>query len=151
MKKFLKTIILSVSPLFILGSCSSDDEVLDITKPVITLLSPKDHAHLHLGDTFTVEAILKDDIELGSGKIDIHYSGDGHQHRSINTEWKYSKEIQISSGKKEEILSHQITIPKEGILDGSYHLGVFLIDKAGNQTQTFIEIDIVNHGNEHDH
>lgn len=145
----LKYTFISIVSLFITTSCSDDDSTLDTTKPEINLISPKDDAHIHLGDVINIEAILKDNVELGSVKVDIHYAGDGHQHRNANVNWEYSKEESIPSGQKEYAFMHKVQVPTEGITDGHYHLGLYLIDKAGNQSQTFIEIDVVDHGHEH--
>jgi len=155
----LKYSFITLSTLFI-TSCSSDDSSLDTTKPEINLISPKDEAHLHLGDEINIEAILKDNIELGAVKIDIHYAGDGHTHNhrsasvqevssSTNTQWEFTKEEAIPSGKKEYAYNYKVAIPQEGIIDGAYHLGLILIDKAGNQSETYIEIDIVDHSHDH--
>ncbi|WP_413531849.1 DUF4625 domain-containing protein [Empedobacter brevis] len=155
----LKYSFITLSALFI-SSCSSDDSSLDTTKPEINLLSPKDEDHFHLGDDINIEAILKDNVELGAVKIDLHYGGDGHTHNhrsakavetlsSAEIPWEFSKEEAIPSGKKEYAFNYKISIPEEGITDGPYHLGLILIDKAGNQSETYIEIDVVDHSHEH--
>ncbi|MFV0146548.1 DUF4625 domain-containing protein [Empedobacter falsenii] len=143
----LKYIFVSIVALFV-TSCSSDDSSLDTTKPEINLIAPKDHDEFHLGETFTIDAILKDNIELGAVKIEIHSAEDGHEHRTANVNWTYDAEEAIPAGKTEHTLSHQVNIPAEGITEGHYHLGLFLIDRAGNQTQSFIEIVV---GEDHDH
>ena len=144
----LKYTFFSIAALFI-SSCSDDDTTLDTTKPEINLISPKDDAHFHLGDDVLIEAILKDETELSTVKVEIHSASDGHQHKTADVNWEYDAEIAIPAGTKEYTLSHKVAIPAEGIKDGHYHLGLFLIDKAGNQTQTFIEIDVVDENHEH--
>ncbi|WP_282629452.1 DUF4625 domain-containing protein [Empedobacter sedimenti] len=140
----LKYTFITLSALFI-SSCSSDDSTLDTTKPEINLISPKDDAHLHLGDDINIEAILKDNVELGAVKIDIHFAGDGHHHKTADVQWEFTKQEAIPAGKKEHAFNYKVAIPKEGIVDGHYHLGIILIDKAGNQSEAYIEIDIVDH------
>ena len=144
----LKYTFITLSALFI-SSCAEDSMDLDTTKPEINLISPKDEAHFHLGDEITIEAILKDNVELGAVKVEIHSAGDGHQHKSATVNWEYDAEEAIPSGKTEHTFSHKVKIPAEGIKDGHYHLGIFLIDKVGNQSQSFIEIDVVDENHEH--
>ena len=144
----LKYTFITLSALFI-SSCAEDSMDLDTTKPEINLISPKDEAHFHLGDEITIEAILKDNVELGTVKVEIHSAGDGHQHKSAAVNWEYDAEEAIPSGKIEHTFTHKVKIPAEGIKGGHYHLGIFLIDKAGNQSQSFIEIDVVDENHEH--
>ena len=144
----LKYTFITLSALFI-SSCAEDSMDLDTTKPEINLISPKDEAHFHLGDEITIEAILKDNVELGAVKVEIHSAGDGHQHKSAAVNWEYDAEEAIPSGKIEHTFTHKVKIPAEGIKDGHYHLGIFLIDKVGNQSQSFIEIDVVDENHEH--
>lgn len=150
MKKLFKTSLFAASALFLFASCSDDDTILDTTKPIIELAKPSDHQEFEFGDVITVQALLKDDVELGSYKIDIHSAGDGHQHRSAavaSEGWSHNEIVDIS-GKKEHVLNKPIQIPTGDYTEGHYHLGIILIDKAGNETQTFIEIVI---GEDHHH
>jgi len=151
MKKSILKYTLIVLSTLLITSCSSDDDSLDTTKPEIQLISPKDDAHFHLGDEISIEAILKDNTALGSVKIDIHSAKDGHQHKTANISWEYNEEINISGNTKEFALSHKVQIPAEGITGGHYHLGLYVIDQVGNQTQQFIEIEVVNHHEDDDH
>lgn len=161
MNTYIKTIILSITSIFFFNSCAEEDATLDTTKPEIILGSPTDHQEYELGDTIDVQAILKDNEELGAYKIEIHSAGDGHDHGNENHEhkistlnnddhdheaWSYNEEGTIYG--KEYILNKSIVIPDGEIEEGHYHLGVFVIDKAGNQSQTFIEIVI---GEDHHH
>ena len=144
----IKYTFITLTALFV-SSCSSDDSSLDTTKPEINLISPKNEAHLHLGDDINIEAILKDNVELGAVKIDIHSAGDGHHHKTADVQWEFTKQEVIPPGKKEHAFNYKVSIPKEGIIDGPYHLGLILIDKAGNQTEAYIEIDVVDHAHQH--
>ena len=160
MKTYIKTITLSIASILLLNSCTEEDSTLDTTKPEIILGSPTDHQEYELGDTIDVQAILKDNEELGAYKIEIHSASDGHDHGNGDHEhrittlsadhdheaWSYNEEGTIYG--KEYILNKLIQIPDGEIEEGHYHLGVFVIDKAGNQSQTFIEIVI---GEDHDH
>jgi uncharacterized protein (DUF1015 family) len=132
-----------------MSSCSVDESTLDTTKPEINLISPKNEDHFHLGDQINIEAILKDNVELGAVKIDIHSDADGHHHKSANVQWEFTKQEAIPAGSKEYAYNYTIDIPKDGITEGAYHLGLLLIDKAGNQTEAYIEIDVVDETHNH--
>ena len=149
MKSIFKTLLLAATPILLLSSCSSDDDKLDTEKPKIILGKPTDHQEYELGSTIEVQAILSDNVELGSYKIDIHSDGDGHQHRSFSstTNWEFN-DTGIIEGNKEYILNKTIQIPAEDITEGHYHLGLMVIDKAGNQTESYIEIVV---GEDHHH
>ena len=144
----LKYSFVAVAALFV-SSCSSDNSTLDTTKPEINLISPKNEAHFHLGDQINIEAIFKDNVELGAVKIDIHSDADGHHHKTADVQWEFTKTKAIPAGSKEHAFNYKVDIPKEGILDGHYHLGLILIDKAGNQSETYIEIDVVDENHAH--
>lgn len=146
MKNLIKIAFLTISPLFVF-SCSTSDDELDTEKPKIILGTPGDHEEFHFGDTIELQALLTDNVELGSYKIDIHTDADGHQHRTISTNWDYS-DTGVLEGKKEYILNKTIQIPEGDYKEGHYHLGLMVIDKAGNQTETYIEIVI---GEDHHH
>ncbi len=148
--RFLNYTIAAMATLFIFSCSSDDDVVLDTEKPTILLAKPTDHAHFHLGDVIDVEAIFKDNLELGSFKIDIH-SAAGHTHKTANVKWEYKYEEPITAGKREHLLRHSIQIPEEGIIEGDYHFGIVLLDKAGNQTTTYIEIEVGHGDHDHDH
>lgn len=145
----LKYTFITLSSVFIL-SCSDDDVTLDTEKPSILLAKPTDDQHYHLGDIIDVEALLKDNLELSSYKIDIH-SADGHHHRTANLKWEYKFEESIPNGKKEFVMKHAITIPETGIIEGDYHFGIMVIDKAGNQQTKYIEIEVGHGDHDHDH
>lgn len=154
MKKYLiaSATILSV---ITFQSCSSDDDSgVDTVKPVITLNVPIDHqAHLP-GEELHLEADFYDNVELGSYKVEIHSAADGHEHKNGNLvgEWYYTFTEQIPAGLKNMSIHEHIVVPTEvdgvPIVEGHYHLGIFLTDKAGNEQQHFIEIVV---GEDHDH
>ncbi|MBS7333707.1 MAG: DUF4625 domain-containing protein [Weeksellaceae bacterium] len=147
MNSFFKTLILAATPILLLSSCSSDDDKLDTEKPKIVLGKPTDHQSYELGSTIEVQAILSDNVELGSYKIDIHSDGDGHEHRSTTTNWDFS-DTGVIEGNKEYVLNKTIQIPAGNITEGHYHLGIMVIDKAGNETESYIEIVV---GEDHHH
>lgn len=146
MKSLFKTIILAATPLFFFASCSESDETLDTVKPVIELKTPKDHQEYEFGGKIELIANLSDNVELGSYKIDIHSDSDGHQHKIATTAWDF-KDKGTLTGKKFDLIK-TIPIPTGDFTEGHYHLGILVTDKAGNETQSFIEIVI---GEDHHH
>ncbi|ASB49827.1 DUF4625 domain-containing protein [Alkalitalea saponilacus] len=166
MKK-LKYILPVLFAFTIFIACSDDDDV-DTTPPVIEIVSPDDHAHFHPGETIHLHAIITDDTELATWKIDIHYNSDGHTHSQIITlkhgdhdhhhgekEWHLHKDGLIEGNVKVYELELDLIVPEDA-KHGEYHLGVFAVDKAGNQSQVFIEIEVEDddhdhHEHEHEH
>lgn len=134
-------ITLSILSLFILNACTDDDLILDTEKPTIQLALPTDHQEYEFGDTINLQAILKDNIELGSYKIEIHADSDGHEHRISTTNWSFTDTGNLS-GNKEYLLNKTIPLPEGDFTEGHYHLGLIVTDKAGNETQSFLEIVI---------
>lgn len=149
----LKYTFVAVTALFI-TSCSSDDNTtLDTTKPEVKIVTPLEDQHLHPGDVINFEALLKDDVELGKAKVDIHFDGDGHTHAhksaAADKEFSFNQEYTIPNGLKEHTLKGDIQIPADITAGGHYHFGIIATDKAGNETQNYIEIEIAVHGHEH--
>jgi hypothetical protein len=158
MKTFLKYITLVLSPILFFNSCAEADDYLDTEKPEILLATPSEHQEFEFGDTINVQALFKDNIELGSYKIEIHAETDGHEHKNLissrtvkanddSNPWSYNHIADIS-GNKEYLLNHSIQIPEGDFTEGHYHFGIILTDKAGNEKQSFIEIVI---GDDHHH
>lgn len=145
MKKNIIKLILPVIALFAV-SCSSDDNFLDSSAPTIAVEEPTMHKEYALGDVIHFDALFKDNVELGSYKIDIHSNFDGHQHGGIvsyhtHKPWTFQESFSIPSGKTEYHVHQHIDIPND-ILPGDYHFGVILIDAAGNESQVYLEIEI---------
>lgn len=135
-----------------IASCSSDDDgFVDNEKPTIQIKEPLNEAHLHVGETINVDALLGDNVALSTYKIDIHFAGDGHthEHKAATTDWAYNV---VETIEGDNVKSYQVTktieIP-DGITSGAYHFGILAIDKSGNEQQSYIELDIVDH--DHDH
>lgn len=163
MKKlhFLSILVL-VTSLFIASCSSNDNNTVDTEKPIIILKEPINDEIFAPGTEIHFDADFSDNVALGSYKIDIHNASDGHTHtRSLKTEttttaaWTYSQTYTIEGDLKNTHVHHHIAIPTEingiPITEGIYHLGVYLVDKAGNQQQIFVEIVIGKGGEEHVH
>ena len=118
-----------------LSSCSDSDEG-DTTKPVINLISPAENSNLKIGNEkgIHLEMDLSDNEELASYKIDIHGNFDGHGHKSDDgtVVFKYSNSWKVS-GKNAHIHQHEIIVP-DNATAGNYHLMVFCVDAAGNES-----------------
>lgn len=171
MKKLNVFVIMALMLTVITTSCSSDDDNIDNERPTIEILEPHDHDEYEPGGELHVNAILKDNVALSQYKIDIHYSGDGHTHRSEakdedhdhSVEWDH--EIIESISGREHTIDIIIQIPEEimhdgkmhKIKEGKYHFGIFVIDAAGNDVEAFMDIEIEDHhhddghGHGHDH
>lgn len=143
---------LSFALVFILASCSSDDDnALDTEAPKISVFEPHDHEEFEPGETIHVEVNFTDNVELATYKLNIHFAGDGHTHglapMSTGVEWSYDEEG-VLSGNEQDIHTH-IEIPTmindHHIEEGPYHFGVFAIDAAGNETVVWQEIEIGDH------
>lgn len=155
MKKYIIASLTIISAITF-QSCSSDDDngSVDTEKPVIILNEPTDHEAFLPGGEIHLDADFSDNVELGAYKIEIHSAADGHEHKNGNAvgEWFYSETNQIEAGLRNTSIHKHIDIPTEvdgvPIVEGHYHLGIFLTDKAGNEQQLFIEIVV---GEDHDH
>lgn len=136
-----------------LSACSSDDDgALDTTAPVITLVEPTQMEEIALGEELHIDALLEDNEGLASYKIDIHNNFDGHTHgrvasHSESQPWTYSKTQNLEAGQQSFDLHEHIDVPLD-ITPGTYHLGIIVLDEAGNQSEAYVEVVL---GEAHDH
>lgn len=171
MKKvnFLTVVILvALSVSFI----SCEKENIDTQKPTIQILEPGANEHLLIGDEEGVhfEVEFADNIALKSYKVDIHSNFDGHTHShapakvqatttadsvafSYNNSWN-----DILDKKNATVHHHDIKIPAmvngQPVKEGNYHLLVYCVDKAGNESFEARDIVLTNNPDEvheHDH
>lgn len=140
-----------------LGSCSSDDSV-DTEKPVIVLEEPGNDDGFKPGTEMHVEGIMTDNDGLASYKIEIHSAEDGHSHnhaRTVDNYFHYEETFTLADNPKVYNFHHHIAIPsiQNGmpLTPGHYHLGIFALDKSGNQAQVFVEIYIGDDAEGHHH
>ncbi len=153
MKKINLVYVLSLTVLFFTSCSDDDDNNVDTTRPVIVLNEPTDHQEFLPGEEIHFDADFSDNVELGSYKIEIHDASDGHSHRSAHDDhdvaWAYEITNQFEAGLRNQNVHTHIDIPVtingEPIKEGHYHLGVFCTDRAGNQSQVFVEIVIGEH------
>ena len=131
-------------------SCSDDDNTLDTQKPSVSILSPTVDQEIPLNSVLQVQASLKDNVALASYKIEVHGAEDGHQHKTASkaaTEFHYEQSFALEGELKDYNVNQSITIPSDA-KEQHYHVGIFVIDKAGNQSEQFIEVFI---GDAHHH
>lgn len=148
-----KIVILSFAALSFIACNSDDDNSLDQEKPMVNIILPTDHQEYEPGDSINIQALLTDNESLASYKIEIHSAADGHTHtHSVSSldddghvEFHYEADYEISGTSYE--VNQTIPIP-ENAEETHYHVGIFVLDDAGNQNEQFIEIFI---GHEHDH
>ncbi|WP_372474180.1 DUF4625 domain-containing protein [Capnocytophaga sp. ARDL2] len=144
MKKF--SVFVAMALTFV--ACKEDEGTVDIVKPMIEWVTPVEDQEVVPGTNFEVKAAVADNVELASYKIEVHNADDGHQHRrALATpvfEYEYEGTL---SGILQEI-THTVAVPAE-VKEGHYHVGLFVLDKAGNQSQKFVEIFIGEEGHEH--
>ncbi len=159
--KILSTIF--CSSLLIL-SCDKDDDAKDTTPAVVTISEPHNEDAFAPGSEIHFDALFVDNVGLASYKVDIHFNGDGHAHKSnasaidpiiepIELEpWDFEKTGKLV-GKSQEVHEHfQVPTLVNGkpIKEGEYDFGVYVIDAAGNQSVVWRKIDIMT-GDAHIH
>lgn len=146
---FALMLLMATAIAFTYCSKDEDDPVdeKDTIKPQINLTSPANETEFLPGDAIAFSAVLSDDKELGSYKIDIH-PGEGHNHKSTsdNGAWSYQKSWSLPEGSTNETVNHsEIVIPLEvdGVptMPGDYHFLVYCTDKAGNEE--FVAHDVI--------
>ncbi|MGB1294200.1 MAG: DUF4625 domain-containing protein [Flavobacteriales bacterium] len=145
-------------------SCSSSDNKVDTTKPVIELTAvnafPTNCDTIYFDETFTLKALLTDNIELGSFNIDVHNNFDHHTH---STEFESCVENPIKTPVNPYIFIQDYSIPpnlttynidmpllfpsKTGSLEhdeGDYHFQITAIDKEGWSILKGLNVKILN-------
>lgn len=160
----MNTFFKSIIPFFIVSvlftSCSDDDTVIDTEKPQISITEPHAEDAFAPGSEMDIMAVFTDNVELSSYKIEIHDDFDGHTHAVNKTQevnpWSYEETFTIPSGQTSYEAHQHIDIPAElngnPITEGYYHLGIFVTDAAGNQSEAFLQIHIeADADHDHDH
>lgn len=162
MKNYLK-ILIALLTVTAFTACSDDDDSLDSEKPVIMLNDPEEGEVFAIGEDLHFDIELTDNQGLASYKVDIHNNFDGHTHSTlpnnginpINKQeadeepWSFNQTFQITGNPRTFDAHEHIQIP-EGVAEGEYHLGIIVVDAAGNQEQAFVEI-VLGHEHDHDH
>lgn len=148
MKKLINLSLVAISLFFI--ACNDDETVLDTEKPIVIINSPTANEEIDSGEQMDLNATFTDNVELATYKVEIHFGGDGHEHKTLNNEhedhieWNYQT-TGVLNGQADTI-QLQIDVPEKAE-EGLYHLGVYAIDKAGNENVSWITFDLHNHSN----
>lgn len=150
---FSAACLLAASSLF-LTSCDKDEKA-DVTKPVIKLNAPKEGAVLKIGSKHGVhlDMDLEDDVMLKSFKIDVHNNFDNHSHTKAGdgtVAFSFNKTYDISGKKQHHEHNHDIKIP-ENAKPGKYHLMIYCLDAAGNESMVERNVVLSHDGDDHDH
>lgn len=162
----MKNKILYLIPMLLLfiTACSDDDEnILDTESPSITVNEPTEGEVFEAGGEMHFDILLSDNEMLASYRVEIHNNFDGHSHGSVMksngeftrqsadvTPWSYNETYEIE-GNQTTFEDHQhIEIP-ENAAEGAYHLGIVVIDAAGNENQAYVEFMIGHDHSDEDH
>lgn len=122
-------VLLGFGLLFI--SCKKE---VDETPPVIqnmTIDGETDEIYLPIESTFEITALINELGGKGQMKLDIHSNFDGHGHKVDLVDYSYVKIYDIEG--ENYTYSDNPTIP-ENAKAGPYHVGLFAIDEAGNES-----------------
>jgi hypothetical protein len=134
-------------------SCEKEGkEEVDTTKPVINLIEPEEGDVLQIGADVHFEMELSDDVMLGSYKVEIHSNFDGHGHetKADGEGFFFDRSWDVSGQRNASIHHHEIFIPEDAE-PGDYHLMVYCLDAAGNETYVVINVELSHEAGEHEH
>ncbi len=140
----------------VLLSCSKEERDDELPEIIMSEAGhfPQNCDTLYLGESFTLRARFKDNVELGSYSIDIHNNFDHHSHSTEMSEcpmdpkktpvnpFRLIEQFDIPEGKREYDAMQVISIPAD-VDHGDYHLMVRLTDKTGWQAIRGISIKIM--------
>jgi hypothetical protein len=139
---------------FALAACS--EETKDVTGPSIQLEEPTEDQPFTADGTHEVhiEFDLADESGINEYTIEIHYADGGHSHAPQQAAaaaadereaWSYKRVYADKSGQKNaHVHVHSDVIPANARL-GDYHLGVIATDVAGNESQVYCTIELVDY------
>lgn len=145
----------------VFNACNNQET--DDEKPEIDLTNadafPVNCDTLYFGEEFSFQALLKDNVELGSYSIDIHNNFDHHSHSTEVTAcelWPvktpvnpfvFIEDFDIPEGSTDFATAENISIPAgngNGEFDeGDYHFFISLTDKEGWSTQKGLSIKML--------
>ena len=122
-----------------------DEPKTDQQKPTIEISAPAANAEILQNAQLEIVAILTDNVELESYKVDIHYVTAGDTHKGTGdqeVEWDYTTEAQVNAGLKTYDLNLFTKVPSNA-KPGNYHLLIRAMDAAGNENEEYIEFKVV--------
>lgn len=153
--KFFTLLAVALVSVVSFASCSDDDDV-DNTAPTINLVAPAEGAILKIGGDVHFDAEFADDVLLGSYRVEIHNDFDGHSHTKSalaegeTVDFTFDKAWSFSGQKNADVHHHEIVIP-ENATPGKYHMMVYCLDAAGNETHVVRNIVLSHDGEDDDH
>lgn len=143
--------------LFLFNSCKKETETVDTTYPEIDITSanafPKQCSTVARGESFSFNALLSDNQELGACSIDIHHNFDHHTHSTEVSDcgmdavktpvnpFLLIKAFDIPEGQKSYTINQTINVPAN-VDPGDYHFLIRLTDKTGWQTIKGLSIKV---------
>lgn len=147
MKKVIYSTVLA--SVVLLSACQKADEeapVIDAVK--IDGVTVTTSAEAWAGQSIVLDIDVSDNEALNQIKIDIHPNEDGHSHggeddhdHGADGEWEVL-ELENVSGTSATV-SKTYALGEE--LRGEWHVGVLVLDAAGNEAQeVFIDLDVEN-------
>ena len=117
------------------ASCNKE---IDETPPVIenmTIDGESDEIYLPIESTFEITALINELGGKGQMKLDIHSNFDGHGHKNDLVDYSHIEIYDIEG--ENHTFTDSYTIPDD-VKAGPYHVGLFAIDEAGNESNEAI-------------
>ncbi len=156
MKNTIYTLLISLSFVVLLNSCSKN-ETIDKEYPIVDITVanafPQQCSSVNRGEKLIFKARLSDNAELGSYSLDIHQNFDQHSHSTeVNNctfdavkapikPFVFINTYNIPPGLKTYDAMAEISIPYD-IDPGDYHFMIKVTDKEGWQTLKGLSIKI---------
>jgi hypothetical protein len=138
---------------FLYTSCDDGDT----TKPVINLIEPEEGDSILIGDKNGIhfDAEFSDNEMLASYKVEIHNNFDSHTHGSLRAAeetvaFAFDSIWNLSGKRNADVHHHDIKVP-ENATEGKYHLMVYCVDAAGNESHVARNIVLSHEASEHHH
>jgi hypothetical protein len=131
------------------AACSINDDTFG---PEITLWRPAHEDAFTRGGRIAIEFDLDDPAGVNTYKIDIHYAGGEHVHTHAlsvapaeevpEEPWNYLIIYDDKRGQTSPQVTLSVKVPNNA-QEGEYHLGILATDLFGNESQVYIDFDII--------
>ncbi|MCV9385875.1 DUF4625 domain-containing protein [Reichenbachiella ulvae] len=116
---------------FALFACESDNNVPDLTAPVITLVEPHEGDLVEAGSHIHVIGTVTDDEDLGMLNITVHDNFNGHGHGRKLAAFSINQSLSMTGTLFD--LDHEILVAEDATA-GPYHVVLQATDAVGNGT-----------------
>lgn len=141
--------IFAAGALLSMAACNKTDEEAPVVAEIrVNGSLAGDHVHIDAGAPVEISVRVTDNEALGQLKIDIHadddgHSHDGHSHGSGSAEGQWEELDIINLEGTDQTVVRTYTVPNT--VRGEWHLGVRVLDEAGNESpERIVELDIDN-------